>query len=68
MSAVGVHRLGTHDVVPADRPGSSGPPTGPALGRAAVAARLATGVTLGPVPPMAWPVAASHEPRQRMSL
>ena len=67
MLAVGVHRLGTHDAVPADRLGSSGRPAGSALGRAAVVACLVARGAPGPVPSTAWPVAASHEPRQRMT-
>ena len=67
-SALVVHRVGTHGAVPVDRPGGARPPTCPALGRDAVVARLAARVTPSPVPPMSWPVAASHEPQQRMTL
>ena len=67
MSAVGTQRLGTHDVAPLVRRGSPGVCNGPDLGRSAVAARLAARGAPTPVPAMAWPAEAGHEPRQRMT-
>ena len=67
VSAVGTHRLGTQDVPPVVRRGSPGVCMGPDAGRSAVAARLAARGAPSPVPAMAWPAEALHEPRQRMT-
>ena len=67
VSAVGTHRLGTRDVPPLVRRGSPDVCMGPDAGRSAVAARLAARGAPSPVPAMAWPAEALHEPRQRMT-
>ena len=67
VSAVGTHRLGTQDVPPLVRRGGPGVCMGPDAGRSAVAARLAARGAPSPVPAMAWPAEAHHEPRQRMT-